>query len=154
MFKKYFAVILFLVYFTVGCASANEVPVHNNILPVDIAEANKALIIGETLNDIDKKDHFVTEDGRIFLSVAESLFNLLPKEINGIKLELLKGTPPDGELKVAYLTFSRWSSEDGTIFVTSIAHFYGGNKGGCRYKFVLVGDSWKEQKRDCFAAAS
>ncbi len=132
---------------TVNSSSANQPS-------SGVDEDTQGEIIGLILKDISIEDHAVTKDGRVYLSITDSLFKKLPKSINGVKLELLKGIPPDGKLKVAYLTFSGWSIVTDKISVTNIAHFYGGNEGGCNLKFVRVDTRWTEQKRECFASAS
>jgi hypothetical protein len=118
-----------------------------------IDETTQAQIITLILRDLNAKDSAVMGEA-VYLLLPESVFELLPREINGIKLVLLRGSPPDGKLKVDVLTFTNWKRSDDTIVVTSMAHFYGGNTSGCECTFTLVESNWIEQKRRCFAAAS
>jgi len=163
-FRMVISIGVFVAFMTMSCSSDNNI--NSGIKPpeaivkssekgrvVEVDEKTQAQIITLALRDLNGKDSAVM-GGMVYLLVPESVFKLLPREINGIKLVLLKGSAPDGELKVHVLTFTNWSRRDDTVGVKNTANFYGGNIGGCDLKFTKVESNWIEQNRECFAMAS
>ena len=131
----------------ISAQSPNRKPV---ILPADnVPEDTKAAIIKSVLSTIDRRDDSVSEDGNLYLDVAETIFRMLPRRINGVPLRRFSSNTRNSRVY-----FPDWNRTGDTIIVTGISEFYGGNVGGCTYKFVLSLGRWKKQSVDCFAMAS
>lgn len=115
----------------------------------------RAAIIKVALERMTKKDHAVTDDGRVYLVVSEELYKRLPRSVNDIKIERYTGPTYTGENDVPYIVFNGWVMEGNSVLVTQIAYFVGGNTGGCheRYTYWEVG-GWKVTSSECFASAS
>lgn len=119
----------------------------------DVSDDIKTAIITKVLSETDRKDHAISDDGKLYLYLSESIFKSLPKSVNGIEIKLIESPEIAKKSKLDYQTFTRWDQQDELIWVTNTAFFYDGNSGGCNFKFEKNNDEWVKKSTDCFAMA-
>jgi hypothetical protein len=120
-----------------------------------VDDSAKVAIITVQLRSLTKKDHVVMQGNLLYLLVSEEIFARLPKSINGLTIKLYTGSTMPNENDVSYLDFTRWARKDESVWVTSTAHFAGGNIGGCNEQYVRSEKGiWTRAQSECFAAAS
>ncbi len=127
----------------------------NSVEYENVDDLTKVAIINVQLRGITKRDHVVMQGNIVYLSVPEEVFEKLPKSVNGLTIKHYTGSTMPNQNDVSYVVFTRWAKKDNSVWVTSTAHFAGGNIGGCNEQYDRSEKGvWIRAKSECFAAAS
>ena len=103
--------------------TTNKIGTSQSFQSVDVSEDLKIAIIEKILSETDRKDHAISDDGKLYLYISESIFKALPKKVNGIDIGLIESPEAAKKLRLNYQTFTRWDQQDEFIWVTNTAYF-------------------------------
>lgn len=165
MAKFLSGLLIFLLTFAIGWSAAGyyylSIPIEQQLakwewqppLPDNVADQTKAEIITLLLST-EKKSKYTNRWDRIpCLDVPEDIFKMLPKRVNSYAIRNC-ATLRSPEVHIDRDSFDGWRRGGDLLSVTWSTKFYGGNIGGCSYKFALIDNRWKQISADCFAMAS